>query len=70
MNHRLPWKRAVLCCPAMLPTAADAVEPAASLRVPADHSVEVAAAAPLVAHPLMADFDDEGRLYVAASAGK
>ena len=44
--------------------------PVTALRVPAGHTVELAAAAPLVAHPLMADFDDEGRLYVAANAGE
>ncbi|HTN74375.1 MAG TPA: PVC-type heme-binding CxxCH protein, partial [Pirellulaceae bacterium] len=42
----------------------------APLRVPAGYTVELAAAPPLVAHPLMGDFDEEGRLYLAANAGE
>ena len=42
---------------------------AGQLRVPAGFTVELAAAAPLVAHPIMAGFDDRGRLYVADNAG-
>ena len=41
-----------------------------SLQVPPGYTVEVVADAPLVQHPLMADFDPQGRLYVAASAGE
>ncbi|WP_437231129.1 DUF7133 domain-containing protein [Planctomicrobium sp. SH661] len=40
------------------------------LKVPEGFGVEVAAPPSMVAHPLMADFDDRGRLYVAASAGE
>jgi putative heme-binding domain-containing protein len=40
------------------------------LTVPEGYTVELAAAAPLVRHPMMADFDERGRLYVAASAGE
>lgn len=43
---------------------------AAPLRVPEGFVVELAAAPPLVAHPLMADFDEQGRLYVAANCGE
>lgn len=37
--------------------------------VPPGFTVEVAASTPLVKHPIMAGFDDKGRLYVAESAG-
>ncbi|MCE9529150.1 MAG: hypothetical protein K8R36_24145, partial [Planctomycetales bacterium] len=38
-------------------------------EVPEGFTVEVAASTPLVKHPIMAGFDDKGRLYVAESAG-
>jgi putative heme-binding domain-containing protein len=38
-------------------------------EVPPGFTVEVAAATPLVKHPIMAGFDDKGRLYVAENAG-
>ncbi len=38
-------------------------------EVPPGFTVEVAAAPPLVKHPIMAGFDDKGRLYVAENAG-
>ena len=38
-------------------------------EVPPGFTVEVAASTPLVKHPIMAGFDDKGRLYVAESAG-
>ena len=41
----------------------------ATLRVPDGFTVELVAQAPLVAHPIMAGFDDRGRLYVADNAG-
>jgi putative membrane-bound dehydrogenase-like protein len=41
----------------------------ATLRVPEGFTVELVAEAPLVAHPIMAGFDDSGRLYVADNAG-
>jgi putative membrane-bound dehydrogenase-like protein len=40
------------------------------MSVPRGFTVELAAAPPLVRHPLMACFDDRGRLFVAESAGK
>lgn len=39
------------------------------IRVPEDDEVERVAASPLVERPIMAGFDDRGRLYVADSAG-
>ncbi|MGD9724662.1 MAG: PVC-type heme-binding CxxCH protein [Pirellulales bacterium] len=39
------------------------------LRVPEGFTVERVAAAPLVEHPVMAGFDDRGRLFVADNAG-
>ncbi|MBI3838173.1 MAG: HEAT repeat domain-containing protein [Planctomycetia bacterium] len=52
------------------PAAADEVESIVkTLRVPAGFTVELVAAAPLVHHPIMAGFDDRGRLFVADNAG-
>ena len=42
----------------------------ADIQVPNGFVVEVAAAAPLVKHPMMAAFDDRGRLFIAESAGE
>ncbi len=39
------------------------------INVPDGFTVELAAAPPLVKHPMMAGFDDRGRLFVAESAG-
>jgi putative membrane-bound dehydrogenase-like protein len=47
--------------------AADAVLD--SIRVPEGFTIERVAAAPLVEHPVMAGFDDRGRLFVADNAG-
>ncbi|MCI0462830.1 MAG: HEAT repeat domain-containing protein [Gemmataceae bacterium] len=44
-------------------------DPAARLRVPDGFVVELVAAPPLVEHPLMAGFDELGRLFVAEAAG-
>lgn len=38
-------------------------------RVPDGFTIEKVAASPLVQYPMMANFDDRGRLFVAASAG-
>lgn len=40
------------------------------IEVPPGFTVEVAAAPPLVRHPLMANFDERGRLFIAESAGE
>ena len=42
----------------------------AEIQVPQDFVVELAAAPPLVKHPMMAAFDDRGRLFIAESAGE
>lgn len=42
---------------------------AARLKVPPGFVVEVIAAPPLVNHPMMANFDERGRLFVAESSG-
>lgn len=44
--------------------------PSDVIQVPDGYQVELAAPPSLVRHPLMADFDGQGRLYVAASAGE
>jgi putative membrane-bound dehydrogenase-like protein len=41
----------------------------ARIEVPDGYTVELAAGPPLVRHPMMACFDDAGRLFVAESAG-
>src|SRR5258705_3766445 len=46
------------------PTTTDPV-----LTVPAGFTIECVAGPPLVERPIVADFDDEGRLYVADSSG-
>src|SRR4051794_38229899 len=38
-------------------------------KVPEGFSIELAAGPPLVERPIVASFDDEGRLYVAESSG-
>jgi putative membrane-bound dehydrogenase-like protein len=40
-----------------------------AFKVPDGFTVELAAGPPLVEHPIMAGFDDRGRLYVAENAG-
>jgi putative membrane-bound dehydrogenase-like protein len=51
-----------------------AAEPApfqpSAITVPDGYTVELAAGPPLVEHPLMAGFDDRGRLYIAENAGQ
>jgi len=44
--------------------------PSSSISVPPGLTIELVAAAPLVEHPMMASFDDQGRLYVADSLGE
>lgn len=41
-----------------------------TIRVPEDFTIERVAAAPVVKHPMMANFDERGRMFIAASAGK
>ena len=49
--------------------AADPAEVLKTLRVPEGFTVELVATTPLVEHPVMAGFDDRGRLFVADNAG-
>jgi putative membrane-bound dehydrogenase-like protein len=44
-------------------------DPAARLKVPPGFIVELVAAPPLVQYPMMANFDERGRLFVAESSG-
>lgn len=70
-----PVRLAIVLCTAMLaPLAGSASartpeQTLPTLRVPEGFTVELAAEAPLVSHPIMAGFDDAGRLYVADNAG-
>ncbi len=50
--------------------AIDAAYPAASIKVPEGFVAELVAGPPLVRHPMMAGFDDRGRLFIAESAGQ
>lgn len=57
---------------ALASLAAPQAQPAAAppgLTVPPGFSVELAAGPPLLNRPIVADFDEEGRLYVADSSG-
>jgi putative membrane-bound dehydrogenase-like protein len=45
------------------------IDALAGVHVPPGFVVEIAAAPPLVEHPLMGGFDDRGRLYIAESSG-
>jgi len=71
VKHNLVNLRAIDLVPitnAALPAnAIDAAPP--PLAVPAGFEVERVAGPPLVLHPMLASFDDRGRLYVAESAG-
>jgi putative membrane-bound dehydrogenase-like protein len=61
---------AVLLVALVLPRAEESVsQPGPNLRVPPGFDVEQAAGPPLVDRPIVADFDEEGRLYVADSSG-
>ena len=55
--------------PCMPANAEDAPFQPAPISVPKGFELELAAAPPLVQHPIMAGFDDRGRLYVAENAG-
>jgi putative membrane-bound dehydrogenase-like protein len=41
-----------------------------TISVPKEFVIERVAESPLVQHPMMGNFDDKGRLYIAASSGK
>jgi len=56
----------VLACVASLPARAGTTGP----RVPDGFTIEIVTDASLVKYPMMAGFDDRGRLFVAASAGR
>ncbi len=48
----------------------NSVERLAGITVPVGFKISLAAASPLVSHPIMAGFDDRGRLFVAENSGK
>ena len=64
------WKIVIVLAGAFAPCPAGD-EPFAPppIQVPEGYSVELAAGPPLVRHPIMAGFDDRGRLFVAETAG-
>lgn len=61
----------------MTPSLAMSTEPSSSIktergtiRVPDGFTIECVAGPPLVGHPMLANFDERGRLFIAESAGK
>ena len=61
---------AALLVALVFPRVQEAAQPSSpTLTVPAGFEVERVAGPPLVDRPIVADFDDEGRLYVADSSG-
>jgi len=64
------WTTSVLLAALVLPDSRRAsAQPDQRLTVPDGFVVEQVAGPPLVDRPIVADFDDEGRLYVADSSG-
>ncbi len=60
-----------ICIPllsSLLPAGEPIFQPP-KIQAPDGFTVELAAGSPLVKHPMMAGFDDRGRLFVAESAG-
>ncbi len=57
------------CLAAFVARGVEPASPPLSLTVPDGFVVEVVAAPPLVGHPMMAGFDERGRLFIAESAG-
>lgn len=65
-----PPARLVLLLMLLVPYALRSADPPPpAIRVPVGFVIEKVAGPPLVEHPVMACFDDQGRLYVAESAG-
>jgi putative membrane-bound dehydrogenase-like protein len=75
MNRPAALRAVLLSFISLISYAALAVEPAPTaqppldLRVPPGFSVELVAGSPLTERPIVASFDDDGRLYVAESSG-
>jgi putative membrane-bound dehydrogenase-like protein len=66
----LAWIVSGALAAAVWPHAAEqGVPPELGITVPAGFDVERVAASPLVDRPIVADFDEQGRLYVADSSG-
>ena len=66
----LAWIVSGALAAAVWPHAAEqGVPPELGITVPAGFEVERVAASPLVDRPIVADFDEQGRLYVADSSG-
>jgi len=61
---------AISACAVPTPGKADDAFQAPPITVPGGYTIELAAAPPLVKHPMMAGFDDRGRLFVAEAAGR
>ena len=59
---------AIVAAPSIL-TAENAAGSPPLPKVPAGFSIELVAGSPLIERPIVASFDDEGRLYVAESSG-
>lgn len=79
MNARLlaSWLFALIALPLVVRAAEikrspaiDAQYPAADIQLPPGYVAELVAGPPLVRHPMMAGFDDRGRLFISESAGQ
>jgi putative membrane-bound dehydrogenase-like protein len=69
---RKPWRAVAAALLVPLSAAIGAAEfkfPTQTITVPSGFEVELVAGPPLVLRPMMADFDELGRLYVADSSG-
>src|SRR5829696_7567659 len=60
---------AIALAPLLLTRAGTAQSPPPEMTVPPGFQVELVAGPPLVNRPIVADFDEQGRLYVADSSG-
>jgi len=69
MNYGPRWYVVAGLALALPAAAAQFRLPPHTLTVPEGFEVELVAGPPLVLRPMMADFDEQGRLYVADSSG-
>src|SRR5690349_8750847 len=70
MLRRLsPWIAVCLLATRAATLRAEVAPHRPALAVPNGFSIELVAGPPLVERPIVASFDDEGRLYVAESSG-
>lgn len=69
-NEGVSWKQALTKAQFISLQSAAQDPRLAAITVPEGFQVEIAAESPLIEHPIMAGFDDRGRLFVAENAGR